>query len=77
MTESVWLYVNVPNGIVKVFGSYDTANEWLCQNDPYGVAVEYPVEEGWVHRAEANGRASAAWRLSRCAGDFERLPSAK
>lgn len=45
MTESVWLYVNVPNGIVKVFGSYDTANEWLCQNDPYGVAVEYPVEE--------------------------------
>src|SRR5262245_38020663 len=45
MTHSVWLYVNVPNACLKVFGSYDTAFEWLRDNDPDGLAVEYPVED--------------------------------
>ena len=44
MSKSVWLYVNVPNECVKVFTSYDSAIEWLRQNDPEGLAVEYPIE---------------------------------
>ncbi|MGY4435092.1 hypothetical protein ACVWWO_007569 [Bradyrhizobium sp. F1.13.1] len=42
---SVWLYVSVANECVKVFGSYDTAIEWLREYDPDGMAVEYSIEE--------------------------------
>ncbi|UPK36901.1 hypothetical protein IVB18_06100 [Bradyrhizobium sp. 186] len=42
---SVWLYVSVPFDCVKVFASYDSAIEWLRENDPEGMAVEYPLEE--------------------------------
>ncbi|MGY4285520.1 hypothetical protein ACVWXO_004740 [Bradyrhizobium sp. LM2.7] len=42
---SVWLYVSVPTDCVKVFSSYDSAIEWLRENDSEGVAVEYPIEE--------------------------------
>ncbi len=45
MRRSVWLYVNVPSECVKVFASYDAAIEWLHENDPEGMAVEYPLEE--------------------------------
>jgi hypothetical protein len=45
MSKSVWLYVNVPNECVKVFASYDSTIEWLRQNDPEGLAVEYPIED--------------------------------
>lgn len=41
---SVWLYVSVPTDCVKVFSSYDSAIEWLRENDPEGVAVEYPIK---------------------------------
>lgn len=42
--RSVWIYVDAPTECVKVFGSYDLALEWLIENDPEGIAVEYPVE---------------------------------
>ncbi|MCK1269759.1 hypothetical protein IVB44_23215 [Bradyrhizobium sp. 49] len=42
---SVWLYVSVPTDCVKVFSSYESAIEWLRENDPEGMAVEYPLEE--------------------------------
>jgi hypothetical protein len=28
---------------LKVFASEDAANRWLAENDPEGVAFEYPV----------------------------------
>jgi hypothetical protein len=45
MSKSVWLHANVPNECVKVFASYDSTIEWLRQNDPEGLAVEYPIED--------------------------------
>ena len=42
--QSVWIYVNAPSECVKVFASYDSALEWLINNDPEGAAVEYAVE---------------------------------
>lgn len=35
----------MPTERIKVFVSYDTAIEWLRENDPEGAAVEYPIEE--------------------------------
>lgn len=38
----VWIYTN---GIItKVFADEDAAQRWFKENDPEGVAFEYPVE---------------------------------
>jgi hypothetical protein len=44
MSKSVWIYVDGPTRCVKVFASYSSAFEWLQNNDPDGLAVEYPVD---------------------------------
>jgi hypothetical protein len=46
---TVWVYVNTGKQIgdrnhLKVFASEDAAETWLQENDPEGVAFEYPVE---------------------------------
>jgi hypothetical protein len=46
MSRSVWLYVNPNRESLKVFDSWDAALDWLRKNDPDGIAVEWPVEEG-------------------------------
>ncbi len=45
MTKSVWIYVNPSRACVKVFDTSDAALEWFRQNDPEGLAVQWPVEE--------------------------------
>jgi hypothetical protein len=43
---TVWIYSNKEVGDVdhlKVFASEDAANAWFAENDPEGVAFEYPV----------------------------------
>jgi hypothetical protein len=48
--KTVWIYVTDYGRIgdedwVKVFSSSDAADEWLEQNDPEGVAWEYPIQD--------------------------------
>jgi hypothetical protein len=48
--KTVWIYVTDYGRIgdedwVKVFSSSDAADEWLEQNDPAGVAWEYPIHD--------------------------------
>ena len=48
--KTVWIYVTDYGRIgdedwVKVFSSSDAADEWLEQNDPEGVAWEYPIHD--------------------------------
>ena len=45
---SVWIYVDTRKEVgdedhLKVFSSTDAANAWFAENDPEGVAFEYPV----------------------------------
>jgi hypothetical protein len=45
---TVWIYINTAKEVgdvdhLKVFASEDAANRWLAENDPEGVAFEYPV----------------------------------
>ena len=45
---TVWVYVNTSHGIghpdhLKVFGTGEAADAWIAENDPEGVAFEYPV----------------------------------
>jgi hypothetical protein len=45
---AVWIYVNTAREVgdvnhLKVFASEDAANAWFEDNDPEGVAFEYPV----------------------------------
>jgi hypothetical protein len=47
--KTVWVYVNTAKELgdvdhVKVFANEDAANKWFEENDPEGVAFEYPVE---------------------------------
>jgi hypothetical protein len=46
---TVWIYVDIGKQVgdrnhLKVFASEDAAETWLQENDPEGVAFEYPVE---------------------------------
>jgi hypothetical protein len=46
MTVFVYVNTNVPVGDaehVKVFANQDAAETWFEENDPEGVAFEYPV----------------------------------
>jgi hypothetical protein len=55
--KTVWIYCNAWQGEerpmlrvgdvnwVKVFATREDANRWLEENDPEGVAFEYPIEE--------------------------------
>ena len=48
--KTVWIYVADYGRVgdedwVKVFSSSDAAEEWLEQNDPEGVAWEYPIHD--------------------------------
>jgi hypothetical protein len=48
-TMTVWIYVDIGKQVgdrnhLKVFASEDAAETWLQENDPEGVAFEYPVE---------------------------------
>lgn len=45
---TVWIYVYTSKQVgdedhLKVFASKDAANAWFAENDPEGVAFEYPV----------------------------------
>ena len=45
---TVWIYVNTGKQVgdknhLKVFANEDTAETWLQENDPEGVAFEYEV----------------------------------
>ena len=47
---TVWVYVDAGKRVgdrdhLKLFATEDAANEWFCDNDPEGVAFEYPVIE--------------------------------
>jgi hypothetical protein len=48
--KTVWIYVADCERVgdedwVKVFSSGEAAEEWLEQNDPEGVAWEYPIHD--------------------------------
>jgi hypothetical protein len=48
--ESVWVYINTAREVgdvdhLKVFASEEAAEKWFEQNDPEGVAFEYPIIE--------------------------------
>jgi hypothetical protein len=47
---TVWIYVDTSRQVgdtehLKVFANEDAAEAWFCENDPEGVAFEYPVED--------------------------------
>jgi hypothetical protein len=47
---TVWIYVDTSEEVgdadhLKVFANKDTAEAWLPENDPEGVAFEYEVLE--------------------------------
>ena len=47
---TVWIYVDTSRQVgdtehLKVFANEDAAKAWFCENDPEGVAFEYPVED--------------------------------
>jgi len=47
---TVWIYVNTSKQVgdpdhLKVFADADAAETWFEENDPEGVAFEYPVIE--------------------------------
>jgi hypothetical protein len=46
--KTVWVYINSSKEVgdvdhLKVFANEDAAEKWLAENDPEGVAFEYPV----------------------------------
>jgi hypothetical protein len=46
--QTVWIYVDSrklvgDRGHLQVFADEDAAEEWFSENDPEGVAFEYPV----------------------------------
>jgi hypothetical protein len=48
--KTVWIYINtdaLPGDVdhLKVFASEEAAQRWFDENDPEGVAFEYPVHE--------------------------------
>ena len=48
MTEKVWIYVDTSKEVgdvdhLKVFATYDAADEWFKVHDQEGVALAYPV----------------------------------
>ena len=48
--KSVWVYINTAREVgdvdhLKVFASEEAAEKWFEQNDPEGVAFEYPIIE--------------------------------
>jgi hypothetical protein len=48
MSTAVWIYVDTSKQVgdvdhLKVFASKDAAERWFAENDPEGVAFEYPV----------------------------------
>ena len=48
---TVFVYVNTSKQVgdvdhIKVFANVDAAEKWFEENDPEGVAFEYPVLEG-------------------------------
>jgi hypothetical protein len=47
---TVWIYVDTRKQVgdkdhLKVFASEEAAERWFAENDPEGVAFEYPVAE--------------------------------
>jgi hypothetical protein len=48
--KTVWIYINTATQVgdedhVKVFATEDAADRWFAENDPEGVAFEYPIQE--------------------------------
>jgi hypothetical protein len=48
--KTVWIYVDTSKTVgdvdyLKVFASEEAAERWFEDNDPTGVAYEYPVQE--------------------------------
>jgi hypothetical protein len=48
--KTVWIYVNtdaLPGDVnhLQIFASEEAAQRWFDENDPEGVAFEYPVQE--------------------------------
>jgi hypothetical protein len=48
--KTVWIYVDTSKPVgdvdyLKVFASEEAAERWFEDNDPAGVAYEYPVQE--------------------------------
>jgi hypothetical protein len=46
--KKVWIYVDTSKDVgdanhLKVFANVEAAERWLEENDPEGVAFEYPV----------------------------------
>ena len=46
---TVWIFVDTSKDIgdkehLRVFADEATANRWFAENDPEGVAFEYPIE---------------------------------
>jgi hypothetical protein len=47
---TVWIYVDTGKDVgdvdhLKVFATPEAADRWFEENDPEGVAFEYPVQE--------------------------------
>jgi hypothetical protein len=47
---TVWIYINTAKEVgdedhLKVFATEEAAERWFAENDPEGVAFEYPVLE--------------------------------
>ena len=50
---TVWIYVDTSKEVgdadhLKVFANEDAAEAWFRDNDPEGVAFEYPSSDPWV-----------------------------
>jgi hypothetical protein len=48
--KTVWIYINtdaLPGDVdhLQVFATGEAADRWIGENDPEGVAFEYPVQE--------------------------------
>ena len=49
---TVWIYVDTSKQVgdrnhLKVFSNEDADEKWFAENDPEGVAFEYPIEGAW------------------------------
>ena len=63
---TVWIYVDTSTQVgdpehLKVFTNAEAANDWFKENDPEGVAFEYPVlDADKISPQEQKRRAQAA-----------------
>jgi hypothetical protein len=59
--KTAWIYVNTNKDVgdvshLKVFADEDAAEKWFAENDPEGVAFEYPSKDRKLNKR--NGPAS-------------------